>query len=183
MLDVPDRVVGRDRHPADGVEHFGRRHRRVLVGMGWHPVLSLYPFRRRYRARITHQESVSFRVLPRIRVELGLAALRAEIIRFARVLTVPRGGARIDLHSTHHIFFHRTTSSSHDGRGSRSLRVPRDGYDVLMLKIGQSIAMVVAVGSFFTAGMRTIQSSGANASFQVQVIPPPAGPDIAARIS
>ena len=50
-------------------------------------------------------------------------------------------------------------------------------YDVLMLKIGQSVAVVVAVGSLFTAGVRALQSSGAEASLQVQAIPSPAGPD------
>jgi hypothetical protein len=50
-------------------------------------------------------------------------------------------------------------------------------YDVSMLKIGQSVAMVIAVGTFFTAGVRPLHSNGAEAAFQVQPIPSPAGPD------
>ena len=50
-------------------------------------------------------------------------------------------------------------------------------YDVSMLKVGRFVAVGIVAGSFLTAGVRALQSSGAEASFQVQAIPSPAGPD------
>src|SRR5690606_1567301 len=64
----------------------------------------------------------------RICVELRLAALRAEVVRLAAVLTCTGGFRRLDLHPAHHVLLHLLHVRSLSPRpGYRSSRPPLPG--------------------------------------------------------
>jgi hypothetical protein len=83
VFDLADRIGRRDRHAADRIENV-----------------------RFYRLRHLLD------VLLRVGVEFALADFRAEIIRFAVVLTRRRGLRRIHVHSTHDVAFHHGLQST-----------------------------------------------------------------------
>src|SRR5438874_13771257 len=68
---------------------------------------------RRDRGDVTEfrtRDTGSLRVLLRVLIELGFAALRAEVIRLAVVLALARRFLLVDLHLAHRVGYHRASS-------------------------------------------------------------------------